>query len=84
MAFAENLRRIRLAAFLSQDRHGHSTSPPTDPSLLRRALRPGDVLLVEGTSIIATAIKYLTQSTWSHAALYVGDPLYLASDRICS
>jgi len=36
-------------------------------------IRPGDVLLVEGTARISTAIKYLTQSTWSHAALCVGD-----------
>ena len=28
-----------------------------------------------GTSRLSTAIKYLTQSTWSHAALYVGDAL---------
>lgn len=34
---------------------------------------PGDVLLVEGNSRISTAIKYLTQSTWSHAAICVGD-----------
>ena len=37
-----------------------------------RALRPGDVLLVEGNNHISGVIKYLTQSTWSHAALYVG------------
>jgi hypothetical protein len=36
-------------------------------------IRPGDVLLVEGNSRISTAIKYLTQSTWSHAAICVGD-----------
>lgn len=36
------------------------------------ALRPGDVLLVDGRSRFSTAIKYLTQSSWSHAALYVG------------
>ena len=36
-------------------------------------IRPGDVLLVEGTARISMAIKYLTQSTWSHAALCVGD-----------
>ncbi len=42
---------------------------------LQRTLRPGDVLLVGGSSKLATAIKYLTQSTWSHAALYVGDVL---------
>jgi Permuted papain-like amidase enzyme, YaeF/YiiX, C92 family len=40
---------------------------------LRRALQPGDVLLVEGNSRISVAIKYLTQSTWSHAALCVGN-----------
>ncbi len=40
---------------------------------LRRVLQPGDVLLVEGNSRISVAIKYLTQSTWSHAALYVGN-----------
>jgi hypothetical protein len=35
-------------------------------------LEPGDVLLVDGSSRFSTAIKYLTQSSWSHAALYVG------------
>lgn len=34
-----------------------------------------DVLLIAGSSKLSTAIKYLTQSTWSHAALYVGDVL---------
>lgn len=39
---------------------------------LEACLRPGDVLLVEGNQRISTAIKYLTQSTWSHAALFIG------------
>jgi len=55
-----------------------SHSPPfdaVDPALLQSCLRPGDVLLVEGNSRISLAIKYLTQSTWSHATLYVGDAL---------
>ena len=34
---------------------------------------PGDILLVEGNQRISTVIKYLTQSTWSHAAVYIGD-----------
>lgn len=46
-----------------------ATSPP---ALLAAALQPGDVLLVEGDSRISVAIKYLTQSTWSHAAIYTG------------
>jgi len=31
--------------------------------------------LVEGSQRISEVIKYLTQSSWSHAALYVGDTL---------
>ncbi len=30
-------------------------------------------MLVEGTSRFSGAVQYLTQSTWSHAGLYVGD-----------
>ena len=62
----------RLARFLARPRHVHSTSLPPAMAPLRACLRQGDVLLVEGHSRISTAIKYLTQSTWSHAALYVG------------
>ena len=42
------------------------------PVQLAATLRPGDVLLVEGNTRLSVAIKYLTQSTWSHAALFVG------------
>lgn len=42
------------------------------PDRLRRCLHPGDVLLVEGDKRVSVAIKYLTHSTWSHAAFYVG------------
>lgn len=45
---------------------------PADPDALTRTLRPGDVLLVSGSEKVSTAVKYLTQSTWSHSALYVG------------
>ena len=33
------------------------------------------MLLIEGHTRVSGAIKYLTQSTWSHSALYVGDAL---------
>lgn len=62
----------RLARFLSKPIKGHKTMATCDPGRLERALAPGDVLLVEGMTRISTAIKYLTQSTWSHAALCVG------------
>src|SRR5215470_10809795 len=46
-----------------------------EPDVLARALKPGDILLVEGNTRLSAVIKYLTQSTWSHAALYIGDAL---------
>ena len=42
---------------------------------LKQVIRKGDVLLVEGDQRVSAIIKYLTQSSWSHAALYVGDEL---------
>ena len=36
-------------------------------------LEKGDIVLVDGNTRISTAIKYLTQSTWSHACLYIGE-----------
>ncbi len=67
----EKIGRV-LASFFSRERHAHGTSPPTPSNRLLSCLEPADVLLVEGNSQISTAIKYLTQSTWSHAALYIG------------
>jgi hypothetical protein len=62
----------RLARYLTAPIPDFQPSSTTDFELLCRSIRPADVLLVEGNSRIATAIKYLTQSTWSHSALYVG------------
>ena len=62
----------RLAIYLSKQLEINATAPPSNPLHLQTTLRPGDVLLVEGNTRISAAIKYLTQSTWSHAALYVG------------
>jgi hypothetical protein len=62
-----------LARYLDKPATGYEPFTPSDPQALIRALKPGDVLLVEGNNRVAGVIKYLTQSTWSHAALYVGD-----------
>lgn len=62
----------RLARYLARARHVHGAGPATHPAHLLACLQPGDVLLVEGNSRVSNAIKYLTQSTWSHAALFVG------------
>jgi len=61
-----------IAGYLAKPVQGYEPFTPSDPAALRKSLEPGDVLLVEGNSHISRVIKYLTQSTWSHAALYVG------------
>jgi Permuted papain-like amidase enzyme, YaeF/YiiX, C92 family len=63
---------LRLSRYLSEPGHTAGTAEPTRIDLLAHMLQPADVLLVEGTSRVSSAIKYLTQSTWSHAAMYVG------------
>ena len=62
-----------MAERLEETSSGYEPYTPSDPDTLARVLQPGDVLLVEGNTRVSAAIKYLTQSTWSHAALYVGD-----------
>src|SRR5215469_8430250 len=61
-----------LAHYLEKPVQGYEPFTPSDPEALRATLQPGDVLLVEGNNHISGVIKYLTQSTWSHAARYVG------------
>jgi hypothetical protein len=61
-----------LAWFLMKETRGWKPLTTNSPEMLAACLQPGDVLLVEGNQRISTAIKYLTTSTWSHAAFYVG------------
>lgn len=67
----EGLGRV-IAHYLDKPAAGYEPFVPSDADALRATLQPGDVLLVEGSNHISGVIKYLTQSTWSHAALYVG------------
>jgi len=64
-----------LGRYLSQPVKNYRPLTTSAPSMLASTLRPADVLLVEGNTRVSSGIKYLTQSTWSHAALYVGDGL---------
>src|ERR1700722_17852758 len=72
MSWAQRRIGRMLARYLEKPATGYEPFTPSNPDALARALKPGDVLLVEGNNHIAGVIKYLTQSTWSHAALYVG------------
>tara|TARA_R110000765_G_scaffold79015_4_gene155555 strand:+ start:119 stop:886 length:768 start_codon:yes stop_codon:yes gene_type:complete len=70
----------KLASALHMQRSRYKPHAHLDFGKLRQTLQPGDVLLVEGNARISGAIKYLTQSTWSHAAFYVGDALVNSRD----
>ena len=64
-----------LARFLTKPRAHEHRATTSRPDALKAVLRKGDVLLIEGNTRISVTIKYLTQSSWSHAALCIGDAL---------
>jgi hypothetical protein len=47
-------------------------TPLSDFERVRQELKPCDIILVEGRSRVSEVIKLVTQSSWSHAALYLG------------
>lgn len=63
----------RLATFLSKDLPGYQRLDTIAIAEIASTLEKGDIVLVDGNTRISTAIKYLTQSTWSHACLYIGE-----------
>jgi permuted papain-like amidase YaeF/Yiix C92 family enzyme len=73
--FPPLIRRTRDLAIslLTKPVARYSLTIPNEITQLRRILRKCDVILVEGNERISGCIKYLTQSSWSHSGLYVGD-----------
>jgi hypothetical protein len=59
--------------FLSKPTARYAPFFAPDPEIVHKALQPGDVILIEGNTRLSAVIKFLTQSTWSHAALFVGE-----------
>ncbi len=59
-----------------------ATIPLCDFNRLRFELRPCDVLLVEGRSRVADVIRVITQSPWTHAALYIGRLFDIRNPRL--
>lgn len=64
-----------LARYLSRPLRHQTHVATSTPEALARTLRKGDVLLVEGNTRFSRAIKYLTQSSWSHSSICIGDAL---------
>ncbi len=73
------MRRGRITAWLGRKISDWLTvekppdhTPLCDFERLRYEIRPADVLLVEGRSRVSEVIKNITQSPWTHSALYLG------------
>ncbi|MGI9250568.1 MAG: YiiX/YebB-like N1pC/P60 family cysteine hydrolase [Pseudohongiellaceae bacterium] len=62
----------RLVRFLTRPLSGYQRIDTVSIDEVAATIRTADIVLVEGNTRISTAIKYLTQSSWSHACLYVG------------
>jgi hypothetical protein len=63
----------RLVRFLTREVGNYQRRIPNNLANLKKHIRYGDVVLVEGKTRIAQVIKYITQSSWSHSGIYVGE-----------
>ena len=61
----------KIVGWLMKDKEPAS-KPLCDFERIRYEIRPCDVLLIEGRSRVADIIKTITQSSWSHSAIYIG------------
>jgi hypothetical protein len=67
---AEMLGRLRrwvsggILRYLNNPTYQYAPFFGPEPDILASAIRPGDVLLVEGNTRVSAIIEYLTQSTW--------------------
>ncbi len=69
--FYQNIRK-KIIHWLMQEPHPTDEMLPYDFNRLKYETRPGDVLLIEGRSRISQVIRTITQTPWTHAALYIG------------
>jgi hypothetical protein len=72
----------QLVDYLTQPLPRYEIRARNDLDALKRQIRKGDVVLVEGDQRISAVIKFLTQSSWSHAALYIGDELLVRGGEL--
>jgi hypothetical protein len=65
----------KIVGFLTEPLPHYEQRVANDRIALARTIRKGDVLLVNGDNRVSAIIRYLTQSAWTHSALYIGDDL---------
>jgi hypothetical protein len=75
MGWLRNKVYAAAARVLTKPRRSYHLVLPNNLGNLRQQIQKGDVVLVDGEQRVSEVIKYLTQSSWSHVGLYVGDEL---------
>ncbi len=71
MGFLNRYITKPIVTWLNQE-NSQKHLPLSDFEKIRGELKPCDVLLVEGRTRISNVIRIITQSSWTHAALYIG------------
>ena len=73
MSFFSNRLTNQLVQWLTKEPSlDTAEAPPCNFDRIKYEIRPGDVLLIEGHSRVSNIIRTITQSPWTHAALYIG------------
>ena len=65
----------RIVDYLMEPLPNYERRVRNDLGALLGSVRKADVILIEGDQRVSAIIRYLTQSSWSHSALYIGDEL---------
>ena len=63
----------RLVGYLSRPIRRYRRLGTASPPDYADWLLPGDLILVEGNNRFSEIVKYITRSTWTHVAMYVGN-----------
>jgi hypothetical protein len=75
-----NIIQKTLVSYLSKELKRYVTPQKGNFDKIIKIINPGDVILVEGKQRFSIAIKYLTQSNWSHSAVYIGNQKLIEAD----
>jgi hypothetical protein len=65
----------RIVDYLMEPLPHYERRVRNDLGALLSSVSKADVILIEGDQRVSAIIRYLTQSSWSHSALYIGDEL---------
>lgn len=66
-----------LVRILTRPRRSYRHYGYNDLASLKKHIRKGDVILIDGDQRVSQAIKTLTTSSWSHNCVYIGDELFV-------